>query len=623
MEPSRAPRRWRATPGSVARRRRTARHCSSALSIGAWAAASARSQLSRHAGDRPRRLGGRVTKTTGRPGGRPVPPGPGRPRTPRPPPPSAPVRPAASTNSASTRDAHGRPSRRMVSGASVARTSGSRRMASARGDHRRVLEPDARTWVGQHRPAQPVGQPQHEPRRRGAARRPRSPRSSPSEPRRRRARPRRPPRRDATPRCAAGPPGGSGPAVPSSGSSKARLRCTGPAPAMPRRRPERRTSATSPGRRVDRPGIDEPPDRAPEQVRLFDRLRRPDVVQAWRAVGGADDERDPGVARLDDPGVELGRGGPAGRAHDGRPPVARASPTAKKHGPPLVQADVHARSRPAAARARASGVERDPGQTTAWVTPAADPLVDQGGGEGGLGVARSVRSPPVASLHAEVDRRAVRTLVLVHGFTQTGRLWGRFGRAGRPGPPGGRGRPPGSRRLRRGARPTCAAGGAPRWSTPAGAGRFDLLGYSLGARLALHVALARAGPRRAGSSSSAAPPASRTTTARAGGAGADEDDGRRLEEAPTSVRFVRRWLAAPMFATLRRRRRRGPSAGATPPPGLASSLRLAGTGAQAPLWDRLGEVDGAGAGGGRGRPTPGTRRSARRLAAGSPTARWP
>jgi 2-succinyl-6-hydroxy-2,4-cyclohexadiene-1-carboxylate synthase len=55
--------------------------------------------------------------------------------------------------------------------------------------------------------------------------------------------------------------------------------------------------------------------------------------------------------------------------------------------------------------------------------------------------------------------------------------------------------------------------------------------------------------------------------------------------------FVRWWLERPLFATL------PPAAAATEsrlggsPAGLASSLRRAGTGTQAPLWDRLGELD--------------------------------
>jgi pimeloyl-ACP methyl ester carboxylesterase len=53
--------------------------------------------------------------------------------------------------------------------------------------------------------------------------------------------------------------------------------------------------------------------------------------------------------------------------------------------------------------------------------------------------------------------------------------------------------------------------------------------------------------------------------------------------------FLRRWLAGPMFADLRapgleERRRNTPS-------GLASSLRLAGTGTQRPLWDDLARLE--------------------------------
>lgn len=55
--------------------------------------------------------------------------------------------------------------------------------------------------------------------------------------------------------------------------------------------------------------------------------------------------------------------------------------------------------------------------------------------------------------------------------------------------------------------------------------------------------------------------------------------------------FLDRWLANPLFAGLSPEaagvdeRRRGS------PQGLASSLRLAGTGTMSPLWDRLGELE--------------------------------
>jgi 2-succinyl-6-hydroxy-2,4-cyclohexadiene-1-carboxylate synthase len=64
-------------------------------------------------------------------------------------------------------------------------------------------------------------------------------------------------------------------------------------------------------------------------------------------------------------------------------------------------------------------------------------------------------------------------------------------------------------------------------------------------------------------------------------AGGELDDPERLDA------FLRRWLSLPLFAGipagdagLAQRRTNTPA-------GLASSLRLAGTGAQRPLWDRL------------------------------------
>ncbi len=82
----------------------------------------------------------------------------------------------------------------------------------------------------------------------------------------------------------------------------------------------------------------------------------------------------------------------------------------------------------------ASGVDREPGATTASVTPGAHPLVDQRGGEGRghgdreVGVVTATayvcaRWPPVWTPRyaAEVAR-----LGLVHGFTQNRRCWGGF-----------------------------------------------------------------------------------------------------------------------------------------------------------------------------------------------------
>jgi 2-succinyl-6-hydroxy-2,4-cyclohexadiene-1-carboxylate synthase len=123
--------------------------------------------------------------------------------------------------------------------------------------------------------------------------------------------------------------------------------------------------------------------------------------------------------------------------------------------------------------------------------------------------------------------------------------------------------------------------------------RADWLGYSLGARTALHVALAYPATVRSlvleGASPGIADSVERAARAAADAqlAAAIESDG--LE------RFVEAWLAQPLFASQARlpddvrarerdRRLRGSVAG------YATALRAMGTGAQAPLWDRLGAI---------------------------------
>jgi 2-succinyl-6-hydroxy-2,4-cyclohexadiene-1-carboxylate synthase len=58
------------------------------------------------------------------------------------------------------------------------------------------------------------------------------------------------------------------------------------------------------------------------------------------------------------------------------------------------------------------------------------------------------------------------------------------------------------------------------------------------------------------------------------------------------ARFLSKWLAQPMFATLSPQQADLGSRMANSPAGLASSLLLAGTGAQEPLWPRLAELAG-------------------------------
>jgi 2-succinyl-6-hydroxy-2,4-cyclohexadiene-1-carboxylate synthase len=111
------------------------------------------------------------------------------------------------------------------------------------------------------------------------------------------------------------------------------------------------------------------------------------------------------------------------------------------------------------------------------------------------------------------------------------------------------------------------------------------IGYSMGGRVALHLALAH--PHRV----------QRLVLigATAGIDDADERVARRAADEALAISidrdgvdaFLRRWLAQPLFAGLpddpadvADRQRNGAG-------GLAASLRLAGTGAQTPLWNRL------------------------------------
>lgn len=116
---------------------------------------------------------------------------------------------------------------------------------------------------------------------------------------------------------------------------------------------------------------------------------------------------------------------------------------------------------------------------------------------------------------------------------------------------------------------------------------FILGGYSLGGRVALHVALRH--PERLSRLA--------LLSATAGIADNEERRARRARDEILATRietigtdrFLDEWLAQPMFATLApdalERRARSSSA-----EGLATSLRLSGTGTQAPLGVQLGAL---------------------------------
>jgi len=175
-----------------------------------------------------------------------------------------------------------------------------------------------------------------------------------------------------------------------------------------------------------------------------------------------------------------------------------------------------------------------------------------------------------------------RPLVLLHGFTQTGASWapivaelqGRFP-IFLPDAPGHGG----SSHVR-----------ADLWRTAdllvGTVGRPALwVGYSMGGRTALHVALAH--PDQVEGlvliSTTAGIDAPEERDARRA---ADDSLAARIQADGTEA-FLDFWLAQPLFSTLPPGSAGREARLANTPDGLASSLRLAGTGSQEPLWDRL------------------------------------
>jgi 2-succinyl-6-hydroxy-2,4-cyclohexadiene-1-carboxylate synthase len=191
-------------------------------------------------------------------------------------------------------------------------------------------------------------------------------------------------------------------------------------------------------------------------------------------------------------------------------------------------------------------------------------------------------------LHVEV-RGSGPPLVLLHGFTQTGRLWGPFGDLMAE-----------SHTLVAVDLPGHGDSGSVRADLPATAGLVAeavrahvadepcaLLGYSLGARVALHVGIGADLPLShavfIGVTAGIEDPAERARRRRS-----DEDLADELDASGDVEGFVDAWLRGPLFERLevegaaqRSERLRNSAAG------LASSLRLCGTGTQEPQWDRL------------------------------------
>ena len=120
------------------------------------------------------------------------------------------------------------------------------------------------------------------------------------------------------------------------------------------------------------------------------------------------------------------------------------------------------------------------------------------------------------------------------------------------------------------------------------AGPATWLGYSMGGRACLHLALRRPDAVRAlvllGATAGI-----EDTAERAARVEADEVLARQLEEEGLEP-FLDRWLALPLFAGLSPEAQHRDARLENDARALAGSLRLAGTGAQEPLWDRLAEL---------------------------------
>jgi 2-succinyl-6-hydroxy-2,4-cyclohexadiene-1-carboxylate synthase len=180
------------------------------------------------------------------------------------------------------------------------------------------------------------------------------------------------------------------------------------------------------------------------------------------------------------------------------------------------------------------------------------------------------------------------TIVLLHGFTQTGASWAPAAAAlaerYTPLAPDLRGHGAAAARRPVDLESTIAD------VVAAAPDRFALAGYSMGGRIALHLALAH--------------PARVTRLALIGASAGLEDEAERAERRRTDEEWARlletagidafadRWAAQPLFAgqppavaAAADAERRGQS-----PAALATALRGLGTGVLPPVWDLLGQL---------------------------------
>lgn len=186
-------------------------------------------------------------------------------------------------------------------------------------------------------------------------------------------------------------------------------------------------------------------------------------------------------------------------------------------------------------------------------------------------------------LHVERTGRGPR-LTLVHGFTQSARCWGPEADALAEDHQVLRVDAPGHGRS------AAVAADLPRTADllveAGGAGTY--VGYSMGARMCLHAALAHPDLVR-GLVLVSGTPGIEDDAERAARHAQDRETAERLR-AQGLPRFLDDWLAQPLFASLPPEAAFREERLAGSVEGLARSLEMAGTGSQQPLWDRLPEL---------------------------------